>query len=492
MNRKLLSVFLLISILLTASCGSSPSGPVSGDDTSATTTDTAESETTVARIEPVLPDTRWEGYKFRVLTKGDTNVHWKSKDIAAAEENGDVINDAVYARNMKVYERFGVEMVDIPSPNGTGDLTSPLRKSVMASSDDYDMVASGYNDVPKALAGDGMLMELHSVPYMDLSKPWYDQNANEQTSLDGKLFATVGDMILMDNEATYGVLFNKKLAEDYGFENFYEKVKDGTWTIDYMTECSRAVAKDLDGDGVMGEKDQWGCIGEAFNTYAYMVGCGVQAYEKNKDDIPVFTVNSERFHDSFVKAIQLNRDDESTMFADRFKAADVWADVIDPAFSEGRVLFNVAGLVRVTVFRAMETDFGILPMPKFDKEQKEYFSIVSTGSANTISIPVTADAERSGAVIEALSAESHYILTPAFYDTVLKTKAARDDDSADMLDIIFANRIFDVAYIFDWGGLIGSIMNLMNEDKISSTVESKLKSAETSLEKTITAYKELE
>lgn len=103
-------------------------------------------------------------------------------------------------------------------------------------------------------------------------------------------------------------------------------------------------------------------------------------------------------------------------------------------------MFNVAGLVRVTVFRAMETDFGILPMPKFDKEQKEYFSIVSTGSANTISIPVTADAERSGAVIEALSAESHYILTPAFYDTVLKTKAARDDDSADMLDIIFANR----------------------------------------------------
>ena len=492
MNRKLLSVFLLISILLTASCGSSPSGPVSGDDTSATTTDTAESETTVARIEPVLPDTRWEGYKFRVLTKGDTNVHWKSKDIAAAEENGDVINDAVYARNMKVYERFGVEMVDIPSPNGTGDLTSPLRKSVMASSDDYDMVASGYNDVPKALAGDGMLMELHSVPYMDLSKPWYDQNANEQTSLDGKLFATVGDMILMDNEATYGVLFNKKLAEDYGFENFYEKVKDGTWTIDYMTECSRAVAKDLDGDGVMGEKDQWGCIGESFNTYAYMVGCGVQAYEKNKDDIPVFTVNSERFHDSFVKAIQLNRDYESTMFSDRFKAADVWADVIDPAFSEGRVMFNVAGLVRVTVFRAMETDFGILPMPKFDKEQKEYFSIVSTGSANTISIPVTADAERSGAVIEALSAESHYILTPAFYDTVLKTKAARDDDSADMLDIIFANRIFDVAYIFDWGGLIGSIINLKSEDKLSSTVESKLKSAETSLEKTITAYKELE
>ena len=126
MNRKLMSAVLLFSILLTASCGSSSSGLVSGDDTSAVTTDTAETETTAARIEPVLPDTRWEGYKFRVLTRGDTNVHWKSKDIAATEENGDVINDAVYKRNMKIYDRFGVEMVDIPSPNGTWDLTAPL------------------------------------------------------------------------------------------------------------------------------------------------------------------------------------------------------------------------------------------------------------------------------------------------------------------------------------------------------------------------------
>lgn len=193
-----------------------------------------------------------------------------------------------------------------------------------------------------------------------------------------------------------------------------------------------------------------------------------------------------------MKAIGLNRDDKVTMFSDNFKAADVFADVIDPAFSEGRVLFNVAGLVRVTVFRSMETDFGILPMPKLDKDQKEYNSIVSLSNANSISIPTTADAERSGAVIEALSAESYYTLTPAYYDTVLKTKAARDEVSSDMLDIIFANRIFDVATMYDWGGIISAINNLKNEDKLTSTVDSKLKSAETSLEKTITAYKELE
>ena len=225
MNRKILSSVLLISILLSASCGSAEPGNVS-DDSTALSTDTTTDETTAARIEPVLPDTRWEGYKFRVLTRGDTNVHWKSKDIAATEENGDVINDAVYKRNMKIYDRFGVEMVDIPNPEGTSGLASTVRTSVMAASDDYDMVASSYSDAVKSLSTEGMLMELHSVPYMDLSKPWYDQNANEQLSIEGKLFGTTGDMLIMDNEATYGVLFNKKLAGDYGFEDFYSMVRD--------------------------------------------------------------------------------------------------------------------------------------------------------------------------------------------------------------------------------------------------------------------------
>ena len=70
---------------------------------------------TTSRLEPELPDKRWDGYEFRVLTRGTTNVHWKSKDIAASEENGDIINDAIYKRNLAVTDRLGVKFVDIPA-----------------------------------------------------------------------------------------------------------------------------------------------------------------------------------------------------------------------------------------------------------------------------------------------------------------------------------------------------------------------------------------
>lgn len=494
MKRKILSAVLLMSLILSASCGSKPTETNTDKQTSADATSvdtTSADETTEARIEPILPDTRWDGYQFRVLTKGQTSSHWSSRDIAAESENGDTINDAVYKRNMKIYERFGVEMVDIASPNGTWDLVTPLRKSVLAASDDYDMVAGGFPEMVKNFASEGMLMELHDVPYIDLSKPWYDQKANEQLSIDGMLFATAGDMLIMDNDATLCVLFNKKLAEDYGFEDMYEMVNNGAWTIDRMTEYAKLVAKDLNGDGSMGEKDQWGNIGESLNTYAFMVGCDAMAASKNADDVPVFNVKNEHFYDAFTKAVNLNRDYQITMYVENFKSNDVWGEVIDPAFSEGRVLFNTAGLNRVTVFRSMDIDFGILPLPKYDEKQEKYNSMVSLSCSNSITIPVTADAERSGAIIEALSAESYYTLTPAYYDIVLKTKRARDEASSEMLDIIFDNRIFDIAYMYDWGGLIGAINSLKTDGTITSTVDSKLTAAEKALEKTLTAYSEL-
>jgi hypothetical protein len=50
----------------------------------------------------------------------------------------------------------------------------------------------------------------------------------------------------------------------------------------------------------------------------------------------------------------------------------------------------------------------------------------------------------TGVLLEAMSAESMYGLIPAFYETVLKEKSARDPDSVAMIDIIINNLVFDV------------------------------------------------
>lgn len=52
------------------------------------------------------------------------------------------------------------------------------------------------------------------------------------------------------------------------------------------------------------------------------------------------------------------------------------------------------------------------------------------------------------AVIEALAYEGYYTITPAVYETSLKGRFARDEQSKEMLDIISQNRTSCLALVF--------------------------------------------
>jgi hypothetical protein len=73
-----------------------------------------------------------------------------------------------------------------------------------------------------------------------------------------------------------------------------------------------------------------------------------------------------------------------------------------------------------------------------------------------MAVPVTfSDLERTGIVLEALCAESRARVRPAYYDKMLKTKIARDDESEEMLDIMFSTRRADPGMVY-WEAQITS------------------------------------
>lgn len=497
MNRlfsRILAVSLaaLILIAMLVSCGGGK-----GDDKAdaAVTTageagDTAETGTT--RIEPDLPEKDFGGYKFNVLTKGTSNVHWKSKDIFAAELNGEIINDSVFERNSKIGEKYNFSITEQITSQGTWNMHSDVSKMVLAGEDTIDMSAGGLTGDLRTLSSGGMLIDLKTVPYMDLTQPYYDQNCNAQISINNHLYATTGDLIVMDNEATIAIIYSKKMAEDNQLGDFYEDIDKGSWTTNRMLECATVVSADLNGDGIHDEFDAWGVIGEVFNTLVYIYGTGERIIEKDKDDLPTLALENERFYTAFEKSIAINGNFDICMYASNFtKYTDVWTDCIDKAFAEDRALFNTAGLVRVTVFRGKDTDFGILPLPKLDEKQTEYYSPVSVGCSNSITIPATAsDLDRTGIIIEALSCESMYTLTPAYYEITVKGKAIRDEKSAEVLDMIFANRVYDLGYMYDWGSIASKIMGLTGSTSpnIASTIASTVGAAETKMQETIDQY----
>ena len=481
--KKRIFAALLAALTLSslASCGQTEEA----DTTAAENADTnAVAETENERIPTDLPERDFTGHKFQVLTKGQFNTHWCSKDVYAEELTGEPINDAVFNRNAVVMEKYNFEIVELW---GTSVNCTPLaQNAIQAGEDAYDLILNGSDTTPLITAG--FLLDLQTLPYMDLTKPWYDQNANKALSIAGKLPVTSGELTIMDNNATWCVQFNKNLATDLQIPDLYTMVNEGKWTMDVMLSFMEDASIDLNGDGVHNEFDQWGASGEASNSIFYMMGAGISNFEKDESDLPVLVAGTEKYVDAFNKGNAINGNFDLCLNVDygtlRSQYTDVWAECMDKAFSEGRVLFSCAGMNRVTLFREMEADFGVLPMPKYDEAQAEYYSPVSMWCTSLLSVPITAsNPERTGIIIEALSAESLYTLTPAYYEISLQGKAVRDEESAAMLDVIFASRIFDLGNMY----LLGDVFNvpgwvaINGPDKLMSTLESKKAPAEAAI-----------
>lgn len=484
--KQVTILFILAAMAITFIAGCAKAADTETNDTTAAVMETtAGAETTEAVIPLNLPDENYDGYEFKIMTKGDFDVHWKSKDIYAEEITGDALKDAVYTRNLWLFEEYGVKVTDI----GAEDPYAAGSKSVLAGADEYDLFCVHVASRTASFVSNNMLINLYDIPNIDLSQPYYDQNSVKSLSVVNKLFCVTGDMLTMDNDATWVVLFNKAIADELKFEStyngtFYDLVNTSKWTHEVFYQTIRAAAADLNGDGIMDEIDQWGLESEGFNAYALLVGSGMTSFSKDADDYPYVSLYSETAYDILDQAITIMRDKTVTMYVSDWtsKFTDVWTDCMDKTFSDGRSLYNFAGLNRVTLFRSMNTDFGILPVPKYTEEQDGYFCPVSLWCSNCIAVPKTAtDTNRTGLVIEALSWKSKYTLLPAYYDITLKGKASRDEESLEMLDLIFASTMFDLGNMYDWGGM-GSVPATLCEAKSAENFASKV----TAIEKTTT------
>jgi len=454
--KKLLSIFLLTSMLLTAAACSG------GDDSGAADTTTADNggedaavETTTAEIGPDLPDMDFDGYVFRSLSRGANtgSTHWYIFDTVYDEEKaGDVVNDAVLERNTALEEKYNFKLKLVEYAT---DHQAQARTLILAGGDDFDIYGDGIS-YGSVLASEGLMVDFFTVPYIDLEADWWDQNAREELSIANSLYTMVNDFTLMDKHGTWITLFNKPMIDMFKLDNPYDLVNDGTWTMDKMYDMAKIVSFDVDGDGQLSEFDSWGTIGENWNVNALMVGADVRTFTKNSDDIPELTLNNERALNAYTKAHSIIADKNITLFSANVKGTytDQHLEGIAPAMEDNRALFYITGMNRVILLRGMETDFGIIPNPKYDENQEEYRTIMTYGNTNAISIPLTnTDLERTGIILEALAYESSKTTLPAYIETTIKGKHSRDEESVAMLDLIFDSRTFDLGIIFGWGGV---------------------------------------
>ncbi|GHV14012.1 hypothetical protein FACS1894219_09570 [Clostridia bacterium] len=464
-NKKNFSSVLILAIaastlLNSCNAASDTNGTTAGNNSS----NAAGTEQQTTERPDSLPDNlNFNGETLNLLVRyDDLPLDDASFEFYAEAEDSDIVNDAVYKRNKTVEDRLNIKLNVIKGP-GWQDYSkamSMIKTSISSGDNSYDLIAGWSANIP-SLSLDGILLDLKALPHLNLSEKWWNQSLVEELDIAGKLNFVAGDVNLTFLSSCMVIFVNNTLQQEYGLPNIYDTVFNGDWTLDYMTELTRNVHKDLNGDGVMDDNDQYGAIWAKWNGFdGYMQAAGIKMTKKDENGIPYLDVEYEKLAALVDKVYKFSYENEGVTVPEN-------TDMVVP-FKANRALL-VPGWIRYaeTSYRDMESDYSIIPYPKFDDKQDQYYARVQDG-ASLMCIPVNSNKlEMTGAFLEAAASESYRNVSSVYFDVAMKTKYTRDDTSAKMLDIIREGAYLNFASIYNYS--IGSpwavMRDLLNEKK---------------------------
>jgi ABC-type sugar transport system, periplasmic component len=488
MAKRLISIFLAAALLVSICAGCANKSDDSKTVTESSS-ETAEPESeTKTDYFATLPDYDFDGKTCTFLCR--TTLEY---EIAVDSEDGEIVNDAIYARNLRVSEAYNTAVDYVAIPGAWSDASSfqsAINTAVKAGDDSYDAVAvyMAYG-VPLASAGD--YMALNNISTIDTGADWWVQSLVENNTVYGNLYFIIGDLSLTMWSYIYAIFFNKQIAEDYGIANPYQTVKDGNWTLDKLIELSKLVSQDVNNDDKYDMDDKYGFITNIHSMRSLVTSFEIPFTEHTDDGGYELVFYNEHTVDVFNQLYEFVNGNNSSFILDP-NIDHAGGSYLSKIFIDNRALFMTYTLDMTELLRDMKSDFGILPMPKYDENQAEYMSHSYDG-ASVFAVPVSAsDYKFSGAMLDGLSAESKNTVVPAFYDTKLMTKVTRDNDSAEMLDIIRKDMTYDFGYVHSMSldyifSMFGDMIGTKN-NTFASTYEKKAKSLNKLLETLLKNY----
>ena len=446
-NTKHILALLLAALLLSTSmtaCGGSNTEKITQENDAAETPEETMPETTDIDL---LPDANYEGFDSHILSTDPACLWGYMVSIYAEEETGEPLNDFVFQRNLAIEDRYNITISNTADKDSV-PTSAEAKQLALAGDDTYSIVSYGVRwQLLDAVSG--CFINLHTIETIDFSHPWWGSEAGNMLTIQDKLYVGFTEMNVFDYETLTGIYVNNDMIENHNLESPYDMVRKGTWTMDAMYDMAVTAVQDLDGNGSISEGDVLGYAG-GVGCFNVMMTAANQPHVLLGDD-GKYTLNhgTEASIAAAEKITRLINDNTVT----GYQNDQPW---VGEAFGKGNALFYGSGLAVLSQVRDSEVSVGIVPEPKFDEQQTGYRTMYSS-QCMTIAVPVSnGDPERTGVICEALGAYSRLPLKKVYYESILKRKAARDEETMEMLDIIVNNKYVDIGVLnYDtWGDII--------------------------------------
>ena len=366
------------------------------------------------------------------------------------EKNGDTVVDAIYDRNETIKNTINVDIEVVTTTNHTG-FTAAVRPSLMAGDTDYDWLwGQQANDIDLCL--EGYVYDLNTlsdeVNYIDPTGDWWAgdymshyQYKNELYWLSGPLclgYAGGADCILVNSR-----LYETNFGESYG--NIYDFVREGKWTVDEMAKMSSTIYRDVDNDNKLSDADIFGIrFNCSWCIMRYLIGAGLECSTRNADGSITFGISHT--NEEYITLVQKLY---STMNSTPGMSAQKSPWGSQSTFSDGNQLFMFGSLSTMQNFREMEDDFYLIPLPKFDLNQAEYRASMQDSNQIMGLVYTCENIPAATATLEMMAYLSNENVSNVYFNEVLKYKYSRDDDTAEMVQLIHDSVYTDFVLVWE-------------------------------------------
>lgn len=453
--KKHITWLCLLGLLLTG-CQSAPV-----QETVANTTETiVETAPETAPLD-TIPAQDFNGYAYRILATQNNYDR-----VCVAELTGEQVNDAVWTANNAVIERYNIALSHILLNDYTN--VSEITHSIEAGEDAMDLVIA-HDCTVGNLSLQGYCHNLYDIDTIDLDNPWWPHFTTEALTLNGKMYLISNYMGYNGLRGTKNMYFNKGAAQRVGLEDPYTLVRERKWTLDKLISMTTDVYEDTNGNGTTESTDFYGF---AFTGlfYGWLENFGIEAYQKNADATALtLHVQTDQMTTLFDKLHGWLYGGQRGIYFKPSHSGLGNEDSYPYIFAGGNAVFTYGSLyVLLNSLQDSDVDYGFLPMPLIDDTQDDYYGVVYE---EPMFIPVSVqDTQKTGVLTEAMSAAGYTYILPAYKEVALKNRYALDEDAADMLDIIFANRYYSFSYTYGGASGFQGILNSILKDSSGNLV----------------------
>ena len=138
-------------------------------------------------------------------------------------------NHQIREQVMPIEKKYNIKLT-LTDESGLPTISERIKTEALAGTDYCDLIILQDKSF-QALAASDLLINVRSVPYLNLNASYYFQNALESTTLGNYSYGFSGDFIYKP-ENCYGVFFNRKLLSKTQLPDIYQLVRENQWDME--------------------------------------------------------------------------------------------------------------------------------------------------------------------------------------------------------------------------------------------------------------------